>query len=163
MLPRHPNYLWSQLAHDRLSASFIADGHHLPADTLRAMMRAKGVERSILVSDAVALAGMPPGAYDAPVGGRVTLSPEGRLSVAGTVFLAGAARPLIDGVANVARLDGFSLGDAIAMATENPGRFIGAGGELKVGAPADLLRFHWREGDAALRIDSMLIQGVEMR
>ena len=29
MLPRHPNYLWDQLAEDRLAASFIADGIHL--------------------------------------------------------------------------------------------------------------------------------------
>ena len=52
-LPRHPNYLWTQLAEDRLTATFIADGHHLPADTLVAMLRAKGTDRSILVSDSV--------------------------------------------------------------------------------------------------------------
>ncbi len=30
VLPRHPNYLWEQLAEDRLAASFIVDGFHLP-------------------------------------------------------------------------------------------------------------------------------------
>ena len=53
MVPRHPNHLWAQLAEDRLQASFIADGHHLPAATLTAMVRAKGVDRSVLVSDSV--------------------------------------------------------------------------------------------------------------
>ena len=53
MLPRHPNPIWTQLADDRLTATFIADGHHLPADALKAMVRAKGIERSILISDAV--------------------------------------------------------------------------------------------------------------
>jgi len=33
LLPRHPNYIWAQLAETRLTASFIADGHHLPVDT----------------------------------------------------------------------------------------------------------------------------------
>src|SRR5260370_14800502 len=28
-LPRHPNYIWEQLAEDRLAASFIVDGIHL--------------------------------------------------------------------------------------------------------------------------------------
>src|SRR5215475_9941172 len=49
-IARHPNYIWEQLANDRLMASFIADGHHLPAATLTAMVRAKGYGRSILVS-----------------------------------------------------------------------------------------------------------------
>ena len=51
------------MADDRLTATLIADGHHLPADTLKVIVRAKGIHRSILVSDSVALAGMPPGLY----------------------------------------------------------------------------------------------------
>ena len=35
------------------------------ADMLKVIIRAKGIERSILVSDTVALAGMPPGSYEA--------------------------------------------------------------------------------------------------
>ena len=91
MLPRHPNFIWAQLACDRLDAGFIADGFHLPADTFKAMLRAKGLERSYLVSDTAALAGMPPGVYDQPIGGRVEVGSDGRLSVAGTPYLAGAA------------------------------------------------------------------------
>ena len=41
MLPRHPNPIWEQLAEDGLWASLIVDGHHLPAATVRAMVRAK--------------------------------------------------------------------------------------------------------------------------
>ena len=55
----HPNQLWAQLADQRLTAGLIADAHHLPADTLTAMVRAKGPGRSFLVSDAAALAGSP--------------------------------------------------------------------------------------------------------
>jgi N-acetylglucosamine-6-phosphate deacetylase len=80
-LPRHPNLLWAQLAEDRLTAMFIADGHHLPNDTLKVMLRAKGLDRAILVSDVVALGGMPPGLYETPVGGLVELTTDGRLSL----------------------------------------------------------------------------------
>jgi N-acetylglucosamine-6-phosphate deacetylase len=41
MLPRHPNFLWEQLAADELLAGLIVDGHHLPAATVKSMVRAK--------------------------------------------------------------------------------------------------------------------------
>src|SRR5215213_7831095 len=62
MLPRHPNYLWEQLAAGQLWACVIADGFHLPDQVLKVVLRVKG-ERAMLVSDAVSLAGMPPGEY----------------------------------------------------------------------------------------------------
>lgn len=171
-LPRHPNLLWTQLGEDRLTATFIADGHHLPTDTFRAMLRAKGLERSILVSDAVALGGMPPGLYDQPIGGRVELTADGRLGVAGTPFLAGAVRPLADGVARAAAMAGLNLGDALRLATANPGRFAGGRGGrgglderggLRVGGPADLIRFHWAPGASALALDAVFVQGERRR
>jgi N-acetylglucosamine-6-phosphate deacetylase len=158
-LERHPNLLWAQLADDRLTATFIADGHHLPADTLRAMIRAKGVERAILVSDAVALAGRPAGDYDTPIGGRVTLTDDGRLGLSGTPFLAGAARPLIDCIAWVVRDADVSLADAVRMATANPAQFAGGGGELAVGARADMMRFRFQPDDSKLVIDNVWLGG----
>lgn len=161
-IPRHPNLLWAQLADDRLTAGFIADGHHLPSDTLKVMLRAKGIDRSFLVSDAVALGGMPVGIYETPVGGAVEVTADGRvMSATGGRFLAGAYRPLMDGVAHVAGMDGFSLKDAVQMATENPGRFVGHRGRLHVGAYADLVRFHWEPGSEKLRIETVLLQGEE--
>jgi N-acetylglucosamine-6-phosphate deacetylase len=157
VLARHPNYLWAQLADDRLTAGFIADGHHLPADTLTAMLRAKGLERSLLVSDSVALAGMPPGEYTSPVGGAVELSGDGRLSVAGTPYLAGAARSLADGLAQAARITGIGLGDAVRLATANPGRFVGGRGRLVPGAQADLLLV-----DGDLRVQQVVAAGSEI-
>lgn len=161
LIPRHTNVLWPQLADDRLTATFIADGHHLPADAFKVIVRAKGPARSILVSDAVAVAGMPPGAYDTPVGGRVELHPNGRLSLAGTEFLAGAALPLKDGVARAMSMMGASLADTLRMATENPGRFVGGVGVLRAGSPADLVRFTIEDGGTALKIASVIVKGEE--
>ncbi|MCK6210798.1 amidohydrolase family protein [Georgenia sp. EYE_87] len=160
VLPRHPNYIWAQLAEDRLTAGFIADGHHLPADTLTVMLRAKGLDRSFLVSDSVALAGLPAGAYETPVGGRVELSEDGRLSVAGTPYLAGAARSLADGVAEVCRLAGLPLADALRLATTNPRRLVPGRGRLAPGASADLVLFDLSPGDHSLTLRQVVARGM---
>jgi N-acetylglucosamine-6-phosphate deacetylase len=162
-LPRHPNLLWAQLAEDRLAATFIADGHHLPADTLKSMMRAKGISRSILVSDVVSLGGMPVGIYQADIGGAVEVTADGRvISASGGGFLAGAYLPLPVGIARAAAIDGVSLGGAIQMATENPGHFVGSNGRLHLGASADLVLFEWNTAATALEILNVYMAGEEV-
>ena len=142
-LPRHPNALWTQLADDRLTAGLIADGHHLPSDTLKVMIRAKTPERAYLVSDSTALAGSEPGRHRTSVGGLVDLAPGGRLSHVGTDLLAGAAATLPDGFRNVIRNVGLDLPEALKMVTSTPARVIPgtrAGlGHLQVGSPADFV------------------------
>lgn len=161
MIPRHPNCIWTQMSEDRLTATMIADGHHLPADTIKAMFRAKGICRAILVSDTVALGGLPAAVYDQPIGGRVELHSDGRLSLMGTEYLAGAVLPLKDGIARAMAMAGISLGESIQMATANPGRFAGGAGILQVGMQADLVRFSIEGGGTGLRIDTVLVQGKE--
>ena len=159
MLPRHPNFIWAQLADDRLTASLIADGWHLPPDTFKSLLRAKGMERAILVSDTVALAGMPAGLYQQPVGGSVEVSPEGRIGVAGTPYLAGASLPLSANVAIAAEMAGMPIADALLLATHNPGRFLGGRGRLEVGARADLIRFEWSHGDREIKVRETWVHG----
>ena len=96
-LHRHQNPVWSQLAEERLYASFIPDLHHLPESVLTAMVRAKGPERSLFVSDAVCLAGEPPGTYDL-FGTTVEKRPDGRVCLAGTDLLAGSGTLLLEGL-----------------------------------------------------------------
>jgi N-acetylglucosamine-6-phosphate deacetylase len=165
-LPRHPNLLWAQLAEDRLAATFIADGHHLPTDTLKSMLRAKTIGRSILVSDVVSLGGMPVGVYQANVGGAVEVTADGRvISASGGGFLAGAYRSLPVGIAHAASINGVSLGGAIQMATENPGHFVGRNGTLHIGGQGDLVLFDWlpqQPVTSALEIRAVYVAGEEV-
>jgi len=158
-LPRHPNFIWAQLADDRLDAGFITDGFHLPADAFKAMLRAKGLARSYLVSDKTALGGMPPGIYDQAIGGRVEVGADGRLSVMGTPYLAGASRPLKEDVALAIGMADLSLAEGLRLATHNPGRFVGQRGRLAVGEPADLILFDWQPGAATLGIRETYVAG----
>src|SRR5260370_27660137 len=135
---------------------FIGDGHHLPEDTLKVMLRAKGLDRAILISDTVALGGMPPGLYETPVGGLVELTGDGRLSLPGTRFLAGSVIPLKDAVARMANTY-LSLGESLQLATHNPVRSVGRTGELQVAFPEDLIHVIW-DREADIQIETILLQ-----
>jgi N-acetylglucosamine-6-phosphate deacetylase len=162
MLCRHPNYIWDQLAEDRLHASLIVDGHHLPAEVVRVFVRAKTPERIILVSDVSGLAGLPPGRYPSS-GCELEILADGRLVIAGQrQLLAGASRPIGVGVVNVMRMADVDLKTAIAMASSHPLELLGRGiAELAVGQPADLVLFD-RDADQAepsLSVRATLVAG----
>jgi N-acetylglucosamine-6-phosphate deacetylase len=161
-LPRHPNYIWEQLGDDRLSAGFIMDGHHLPPSVARSMLRAKGLDRSILVSDAIYLAGMPPGSAEF-MGMRVELTPERRVNLAGTPYLAGSALALAEGIGNAVRFAGITLAEALRLATVNPATMLGVDdrwGVIAPGRAADLLVFTWDDGEQTLHVDALLARGA---
>lgn len=123
-LPRHPNYIWEQLAEDRLTASFIVDGLHLPDSFLRVALRAKTIARSVLVTDAVMPAMCEPGDY---MLGEVAveLKKDQRVVLRGGTRLAGSSLRMDHAIANVMRIAGVSLEEAVTMATVNPARILG--------------------------------------
>src|SRR5215211_7260494 len=65
---RAPGAIGAVLTDDRVTASLIADGVHSHPAALHLALRAKGPDRIALVTDMMAAAGMPPGAYE--LGGR---------------------------------------------------------------------------------------------
>lgn len=143
VLRRHPNYIWDQLADDRLMADFIVDGIHLDASYLKVAIRAKGIERSVLVTDAVTPAGAAPGRYR--IGEQeVEMTPDNRVVLAGQDRLAGSGLRMDRGIENLMRLVDLPLADAVRMATINaaragkvPARTQG----LAAGDRADLVQF----------------------
>jgi N-acetylglucosamine-6-phosphate deacetylase len=158
-LPRHPNYIWSQLADDRLTATFVADGHHLTKDAFVAMMKAKGVKRSILVSDSVGFAGLRPGNYRRADGAEVTLHPGGRLELRHSPYLAGGAMSLNAVVATALSRGWLSIDAAILMTTSNPARILGQERRIAAGAKADLISFSWSPGDSKLSVREVIAPG----
>jgi N-acetylglucosamine-6-phosphate deacetylase len=160
VLPRHPNYIWDQLADDRLSAGFIGDGFHLPVSLIKVILRMKG-QKAILVSDSVSLAGMPPGSYHTPVGGEVVLTNDGKLHLANKPnTLAGSAQMLVQAVTHLYKNNISTLPDAINLASVNAASLLGLPHQtgLTEGAPADLILYYKREN--ALQIAATYKQGV---
>ena len=124
VLPRHPNFLWEQLAADELLAGLIVDGHHLPPATVKAMVRAKTPARTILVTDAITAAGRPPGDYR--LGNvSVRLDETGRVAVPGQPNLAGSALSMDRAIGNTVRFTGLPLKEVLPMATTTPARYLG--------------------------------------
>ena len=84
LLPRHDNIIQRALSlSDRLWLTFIADGAHVPWPALKNYFRAAGLERCIVVTDAISAAGLGPGRYtlgdwDLLIGeDRVARAPDG--------------------------------------------------------------------------------------
>lgn len=142
---RHPNYIWDQLAEDRLTASIIADGHHLPASVVKSFVRAKTPQRCILVSDVSGLAGLPPGRYDRSLCDLEILA-DGKIVLAGQEqYLAGASRPLGMCVTRAMRFAELDLTTAIDMASRGPLELLGREApSLEDGSVADLVLFDLR-------------------
>jgi N-acetylglucosamine-6-phosphate deacetylase len=148
VMRRHPNYIWDQLAEDRLMADFIVDGIHIGAAFLKTALRAKGIERSVLVTDASSPAGAQPGRYY--LGEQaVDLTEDGRVVLADTEKLAGSALRMDRAIANVMRIAGAGLADAVRMATVNAakaGAVRGRSNGIAAGDRADLVQFRCESG-----------------
>jgi N-acetylglucosamine-6-phosphate deacetylase len=154
---RHPNYIWDQLAEDRLTASLIADGHHLPATVVKSFVRGKTPARCILVSDVVSLAGLPPGRYDLPSLGAIDLLANGRtVVVAQPELLAGAVLPITAGITNVLRFTDENLASAVDMASTRPATLLGHSQPwLQVGQLADLAIFRLPGADKSTAVGEL--------
>jgi N-acetylglucosamine-6-phosphate deacetylase len=161
IMRRHPNYIWEQLATDRLMADFIVDGIHLQAAFLKVAIRAKGLERSVLITDAAGPAGATPGRYR--LGQQdVDLTPDGRVVLAGQDKLAGSALRMDRGVENLIQLAGLTLNEAAQMATVNAakaGRIEGRQKGLEAGERADLVLFRYDEANRSIAVEETWIGG----
>jgi N-acetylglucosamine-6-phosphate deacetylase len=161
VMRRHPNYIWEQLAEDRLRASFIVDGIHLPGSFLKVALRAKGVERAVLVTDASSPAGCAPGRYR--LGEQdVDLTADHRVVLAGQDRLAGSALKMDRGVENLMRLGELSLADAVRLATVNAacaGHVAGRERGLVAGDRADLVLFDFDAATKSIKIQATYVGG----
>lgn len=154
-LPKFPNYLLDQMAEDRLSASFIADGIHLDDSFLQVALRAKTIARTILVTDAAAPAAAAPGRYR--LGElEVELTADNRVVLAGTTKLAGSSLRMDTAITNLMRIGRLTLRDAVRTATTNPAHLLGLPTGLIVGERADLVLFRM---NPAIEIEAVYLDG----
>jgi N-acetylglucosamine-6-phosphate deacetylase len=124
ILPKLDNALFAQLAEERLVATFIADGIHVPPSALKAMVRAKGHRASVLVTDAVSAACAATGIH--PFAGmQVERLDDGSVRIPGAVGLAGSSLRLDDAVRNIVKWNIATFGQAVEMASTRVADLLG--------------------------------------
>jgi N-acetylglucosamine-6-phosphate deacetylase len=135
---RDPGLLGEVLTNDTLFAEIICDGMHVDPAAVRLWWKAKGAERGLLMTDAMAGTGMPDGKY---MLGELEVRVANGRCVIGENTLAGSTLTLDRAIRNFMEFTGASLGEAVALATRNPARmtgFDGGVGTLAAGYPADI-------------------------
>ena len=150
---REPGVVGGALSDRRLTAGLIVDLHHVNAEACRiAFASAPG--RIMLVTDAAAPAGMPPGRYE--LGGEPVVLEPGQPPLREDGTIASSSLALDEGVANAVGI-GIDLLTAVEAATRIPADLVGRAdlGRIEPGARADLV---WLGED--LRAASTWIKGV---
>jgi N-acetylglucosamine-6-phosphate deacetylase len=137
---REPGLLEFALSEPGITCELIADGHHVSPTLMKMLYRAKGPAGIVLVTDATAGAGLPAG-KEFSLAGRHCIVADGVCLLADRSALAGSASRMVDLLRNMVNQVGVPLHEAVAMATANPARALGAQskGNLAVGADADLV------------------------
>jgi N-acetylglucosamine-6-phosphate deacetylase len=150
---REPGVVGGALSDRRLTSGLIVDLHHVNAEACRiAFASAPG--RIMLVTDASAPAGMPPGRYE--LGGEPVVLEPGQPPLREDGTIASSSLALDKGVANAVGI-GIDLLTAVEAATRIPADLVGRAdlGRIEPGARADLV---WLGED--LRAASTWIRGV---
>jgi N-acetylglucosamine-6-phosphate deacetylase len=158
-LHRHNAPLWAQLATESLHASIICDGFHLPPDLVKVIVAVKGIDKCILITDAVHVAQLPPGKYTL-VGTEIELLPSGQVVRADRMAMAGSALTMNRGVAVFVKYSQCALESAIQAATANPAHLLGRRSvcsQVAAGQPANLVIF--RREPEILKVERVISRG----
>jgi len=128
---RDPGIIAEILTDRRMTADIIVDGIHVAPSVVKLFMQAKGVERAVLITDAISATGMPDGRYQlGPV--QVDVK-DGKCTTDGK--LAGSVLTMDRAVRNVTEFAGWTLQNAVRAATLNPARAVGLDQQHGILAP----------------------------
>ncbi len=122
-IDRHRNPIWAGLGEDRLTAMIITDGHHLPDELIKIILRVKTADRVIVTSDASEATGYPPGPCRV-LGNDAVLTPEGKLYSLTKNCLVAAAVTLDFCMKHLASLGIISDADLLKVGRTNALRLI---------------------------------------
>ncbi len=154
LLHRAPGPLGAIVEADQVQGELIADGMHVLPAAARALIHMLGPERIVVVTDALAAAGLPGAEFT--FGGQTAHVADGVARLAdGTIT--GSVLTMDQALRNVRAFGDVTLPEAVGMLTRNPARAAGVSarkGMLRPGYDADLLIF-----DAALRLQATICRG----
>ncbi len=131
---------------DGMAVEIIADGHHVPSSLLHLIVKVKGVDKVVLVTDSMRGAGMPegPSILGGVADGQECLIENGVAKLMDRSGFAGSVCTTDRLVRTMVSIGGCSLEEAVQMVSLNPARVMGVAdskGSLEVGKDADIVIF----------------------
>jgi len=141
---REPGAVGAALAHADSWVGLIVDGHHVHPEALKIALRAKQLDRFMLVSDAMPSVGTEVNEFR--IQGRL-ITIDGDRIVDDEGRLAGAHLDMASAVLNTCQMLGVDLVDAVRMASRNPAEFLKLGGDMGRIAPGQRANFALVDGE----------------
>lgn len=124
LLHQHFPAIWGAvLEDDDVFCEIICDGRHLHPGTVRFIIKMKGLDKVVAITDSIMAAGLPDGNYKLGVNDVVVVDGDARLADGGS--RAGSTLTTGTALKNVLEYTGRSLQEVIPMFTENPAKLTG--------------------------------------
>jgi N-acetylglucosamine-6-phosphate deacetylase len=154
LLHRSPGPLAALARAEGVRGELIADGVHVHPGAMNALVKLLGPERTVIITDALAAAGIPQATFDFAGQPAQVIRGAARLSD-GTIT--GSVLTMDQALHNVLQMTDVSLQQAIGMLTLNPAQAAQVSdrkGRLHPGYDADLLIY-----DSSLKLQATICRG----
>ena len=155
LLHQHEPAIFGAALESDLYCEVICDGRHLHPGTVRILLKTKGADRLVAITDSIMAAGLPDGSYHLGVNQVVVEDGDAKLASDGT--RAGSTLTQDAALRNLLSFTGRPLEEILPLLTENPARLIGVfdrKGSIAEGKDADLVLL-----DSENRVDAVYLRG----
>lgn len=139
LLHQHQPAILGAVLESDVYCEMICDGRHLHPGTVRLLIKCKGLDRVIAVTDSIQAAGLPDGNYRLGVNDVVVCDGDAKLATTGV--RAGSTLTMDQALRNLIAFTGLPLERVLPVLTENPARLMGwqdRKGTIEPGKDADL-------------------------
>ena len=150
---RNPGVVGEIMSHDQVYAELILDGIHVSFPAAKVLLKAKGLDKVMLITDSIEASGLPDGQYK--LGNQPVYVKDNAARLKdGT--LAGSILALNDAVKNAYKNLDLTIYEAVNLASYNPAKNLNLIdlGEIAVNKTADIIMF-----DDDIRVDFAMVDG----
>lgn len=140
LLHQHEPAIWGAGLESNVYCEIICDGRHLHPGTVRLILKTKGLDRVVAITDSIMAAGLPDGNYHLGVNQVVVEDGDAKLATSGV--RAGSTLTQDTALKNLLVYTGLPLEEILPLLTENPAKLIGVSdrkGSIADGKDADLV------------------------
>ncbi|MDY4692939.1 MAG: N-acetylglucosamine-6-phosphate deacetylase [Blautia sp.] len=140
LLHQHYPAIMGAVLESDIYCEAICDGRHLHPGTVRFLLKMKGMDKVIAITDSIMAAGLPDGEYMLGVNEVVVKDGDAKLKYGGS--RAGSTLTTGQALKNIISFTGKSLEEVLPLLTANPARMLGVYdriGSLDPGKDADIV------------------------